>query len=161
MLSASVRFLLVCWLAFPLLLNAAPAADQEPRPYQSDLDVNAAIAAALEAGTSARPLLLIFGANWCPDSRALEAHFQRAELAGLLQREFRVLYVDVGTFHRNLDVAERYGNPIDKGIPSVALLGADGSLLYTGHGQLAGAKAMSEQEVLDFFSGLAARQGIE
>jgi hypothetical protein len=30
----------------------------------------------------------------------------------------------------NLDVAKRYGVPINKGVPALAVLGADGKLLY-------------------------------
>ena len=46
--------------------------------------------------TLAASLLLMFGANWCPDCRVLAAAMDSAELSDLLQRHFVQMKVDVG-----------------------------------------------------------------
>ena len=67
-----------------------------------------------------------------------------------------MVHIDVGMSHRNLDVVEQYGNPIDEGIPSVVLLDADGRTLFVNHGALSSAERMSDSAVKGFFERLAA-----
>ncbi|MFM7275845.1 MAG: TlpA family protein disulfide reductase [Gammaproteobacteria bacterium] len=128
---------------------------EAPRPYDEKADARAAIAAAFADNPGRKPVLIAFGGNWCSDSRALEAHFQSPGLAPLMQASFRVVHVDVGMFHRNLDIVEEYGNPIDKGIPSVVLLDADGKVLFVNHGELSSARTMSDKAVREYFERLA------
>jgi protein disulfide-isomerase len=150
-----LRHVSIGWMLFALLL-AVTAQARSPRPYDEKADANAAIAALVADSSADKRILLVFGANWCQDSRRLEAHFRSAELAPLLAREFRVLHVDVGTFHRNLDITARYGDPIDKGIPSIVLLEPDGRILFATHGQLSSASKMKRAQVVSFFERLAA-----
>lgn len=139
-----------------LMLVGCVYAGSDLRPYDDTADARAAIADALALSTASRPVLITFGANWCKDSRALEAHYQSPELAPLLDQHFVLVRVDVGMFHRNLDIVEEYGNPIDKGIPAVVLLSAEGELLYaSGQGELSSASRMSRAQVVAFFIGLA------
>jgi acyl carrier protein len=72
-----------------------------------------------------------------------------------LEREFKVVHIDVGVMHRNLDLVEEYGNPIDKGIPSVVLLDADGKSLFVNHGALSNAALMKPSAVQRYFERLA------
>ena len=67
------------------------------------------------------------------------------------EREFLVLYIDVGMFHHNLDIIARYGNPIDEGIPSVVLLDPAGNTLFVSHGGLSSADSMSDAAIMVFF----------
>lgn len=142
-----------------LAVQACAAGDftDAPRPYDEKADARAAIAAALADNPSRKPVLLAFGGNWCSDSRALEAHFRSPELAPLMDAAFKVVHVDVGMFHRNLDIVEEYGNPIDKGIPSVVLLDPDGKVLFVNHGDLSSARSMSDRAVREYFERLAKR----
>ena len=41
-----------------------------------------------------------------------------------------LVHVWIGHMDANLDVAKRYGVPIAKGVPALAVLAADGRLLY-------------------------------
>src|SRR5262245_20304013 len=122
------------------LILAAPGCatlgltDRDPRPYDAKADARAAIAAALADNPARKPVLLTFGANWCSDSRALEKHYRSPTLSEMLARDFRVVHIDVGMNHRNTDLVEQYGNPTDKGIPSVVVLDADGKTLFVNHG---------------------------
>lgn len=155
--SAATRVVLAVLIALGLsaCAGAAATADNNPRPYNEKADARAAIAAALADNPGRKRVLLTFGANWCSDSRSLEAHFQSPELAPLLEREFKVVHIDVGVMHRNLDLVEEYGNPIDKGIPSVVLLDADGTSLFVNHGALSNAALMKPSAVQRYFEQLA------
>jgi thioredoxin 1 len=74
------------------------------------------------------------------------------ELARLLARDFVVVKADVGRYDKNLDVAEKYGVPISKGIPAMAVLDPHGKLLYAqSQGQFANARAMPGRDFLEFF----------
>jgi len=124
-----------------------------PLPYDEQADAQADLAKALTAAAaSKRKVLVIFGANWCEDCRALDASLKSARNTELLAREFVVVKVDVGRFDRNTELSGRYGNPTKKGIPAAVLLSADQSVLYaTRAGELSNARRMSETGVYDFF----------
>jgi protein disulfide-isomerase len=140
----------------PLLLIAtlvATFAYAAPMPYDEAADAKADLKQALTDAKAARlPVLLIFGANWCKDCRALDQALSTGRNAELVKREFRVVKVDVGNFNKNLDLAEAYGNPIKKGIPAAVVLSPDNKVLYaTRLGELADARSMSETGIYDFF----------
>ena len=140
-------------LLFALSLTLAHAA---PLPYDEKADANADMQRALSAAkTSGTPVLVIFGANWCADCRALDKALSSGKNAELVAREFKVVKIDVGQFDRNLDVAARYGNPIKKGIPAAVVLSPQGEVLYaTRLGELADARHMSDTGIYDFFKGV-------
>jgi thioredoxin 1 len=146
----------VAMIAVLALLAGCAHSGPDYSPYDDKADAGAAIAGLLANKESARRILLVFGANWCSDSRALEQRMQEPRLAQLLAREFRVLHIDVGMSNRNLDITRRYGNPIDKGIPSVVLLSPSGDRLYTDHGSLSSAGDMTALAVQAFFERLVA-----
>jgi len=127
-----------------------------PMPYDEAADAKAELKQALSAAKSSEmPVLVIFGANWCKDCRALDQALSTGRNAELVKREFRVVKVDVGNFDKNLDVAEAYGNPIKKGIPAAVVLSPDNKVLYaTRLGELADARNMSETGIYDFFKGV-------
>jgi len=122
-------------------------------PYDEAADAKADVKRTLaEAKKQNKPVLIIYGANWCEDCRALDKALKTGRNAELMNREFKVVKVDVGRFDKNLDVAEAYGNPIKKGIPGAAVLSPDGKVLYlTRLGELADARHMSETGIYDFF----------
>jgi protein disulfide-isomerase len=138
-----------------LLTTAAYAATG---PYDESADAKADVQRALDtAAKTQRPVLVIFGANWCKDCRALDASLKASANAELIGKEFVVVKVDVGNFDRHLDIAERYGNPIKKGIPAASVVSPRQELLYaTRGGELANAREMSETGVYDFFHKVAA-----
>jgi protein disulfide-isomerase len=144
------RFVLFLPLSLSLFTAFTPAASL---PYDEAADAKGAVRQALaEAQTDKRPVLVIFGANWCEDCRALDLSLKTGRNAELIGGAFRVVKVDVGRFDRNLDVAQAYGNPIKKGIPAAVVLSADDKVLYaTKAGELADARRMSDTGVYSFF----------
>src|SRR5664279_1731959 len=94
-------------------------------PYDESANAKVEIQQALAAAKSHQgKVLVIFGANWCEDCRALDHALKTDRHAKLIATEFSVVKVDVGRFDRNLDVASAYGNPIRKGIPAAVVLSA-------------------------------------
>ncbi len=124
-----------------------------PPPYDESADAKAAVQQALSAAKARQvPVLIILGANWCEDCRALAAAMQRGKSAELIAKEFEVVKVDVGNFDRNLDLSARFGNPIAKGIPAAVVLSPAGQVVNaTKAGELADARRMSDSGVYDFF----------
>ena len=134
-----------------LFVPSAPAADG---PYNEAADARAEIQAALaDAGRSKALVLVVFGANWCPDCKLLDLAMKQGATAALVARDFKVVKVDVGRFDRNLGVAEAYGLPLKRGIPAVVVLSSANEVKYlTRAGELADARRMGEQGIHDFLS---------
>jgi len=139
-----------------LFALALPLAHAAPLPYDDKADAKADLKQALDASKAdQQPVLVIFGANWCADCRALDEALSTGKNAELVKREFKVVKIDVGNFDKNLDVATAYGNPIKKGIPAAVVLSPDNKVLYaTRLGELADARHMSETGIYDFFKGV-------
>jgi thioredoxin len=141
----------------PLLLTAlaacAWAVTATEWPYDERADATADVQHALTAArTDHRRVLLVFGANWCADCRALDQAMHGSS-EQLIKGKFDVVKIDVGNFDKNLELAARYGNPIKNGIPAVVVLGADERVIYsTKGGELADARKMGDQGIYDFLS---------
>ncbi len=156
------HWLLVSLLALAPLAHAAdlPAdtAPQGTQPYDEHADAQAQVKQALAAGKRAhKPTLLVFGANWCGDCRALDASLHTEQNAALVAQHFEVVKIDVGNFDRNLKLDQAYGHPIAKGIPAAVVISPAGKLVYaTRAGELANARKMSDQGIYDFFARVAA-----
>ncbi len=152
------RFLPLLAAFAALLLAAISPAWAQQGPYDETADARQQIQQALvDASRDQRPLLLVFGANWCGDCKVLEMAFKEGRVATLVSQRYRVLKINVGRFDRNTDLAERYGVPLKEGIPAVALVSAAGQTVYaTKAGELADARKMGEQGIHDFFAKLAA-----
>jgi len=79
-------------------------------PYDEAANAKADVERALAmASTTKRSVLVIFGANWCEDCRALDVSLKNTRNAELVAKEFVVVKVDVGNFDRNLGLAAQYG----------------------------------------------------
>lgn len=122
-------------------------------PYDDKADARADVQRALAAAQAEHlPVLLIFGANWCEDCRALDRALNSPKNAELISTKFKLVKVDVGNFNRNTGLAAEYGNPIKKGIPAAVVLSADNQILHSSKdGELADARHMSDSGIYDFF----------
>ncbi len=120
-------------------------------PYDEKADAAADVEHALGATrTDHKKVLLVFGANWCEDCRALDKALQGSSRT-LIQGKFDVVKIDVGNFDKNLELDARYGHPIKNGIPAVVVLDTDNQVIYsTKGGELANARHMGEQGIYDF-----------
>ncbi len=120
-----------------LALAAGPEyPNKGPDIYDTQADAKVDIAQALhDAKAQQKHVLVMMGANWCIWCRRLHAMMESdPAVARLLKQKYLVVNVDVNQRDgkkRNLDVNERYGNPIQFGLPVLLVLDADGHLLVT------------------------------
>jgi len=126
-------------------------------PYDERADAAEEVHQALQAAHLVhKDVLLVFGANWCPDCRVLDEALHGKGAAPLKDR-FVIVKIDVGNFDKNLELARRYEVPLRKGIPAAALVTGDDALLYvTKAGELANARRMGEPAIVDLFSRIVA-----
>ena len=147
------------WFVAVAMAAALHAMAQTPAPvpawrgYDEAADARADIEKArAEAAARGRQVLVVFGANWCGDCRVLDMAMKQGRLKALMDGRYVVVKVDVARFDKNVDIAQRYGVPLKKGIPTVAVLAADGSVSFvTAGGELADARSMGEEALVRFF----------
>jgi len=146
------KLLALCALA--LMLNVAAAADKGP--YNEHANAKQDMQAALKtAKVENKAVLIVFGANWCGDCKVLDMEMHQGELAALVKDRLVVVKIDVGRYDKNLDVAGQYGKILKNGVPSVALVRADGSVAYqTDGGELADARKMGRDGISQFFTAM-------
>lgn len=132
-----IRALLAIGLALAVSACASvpdSAAHPEARAYSAAADARADVDAALSrAAANGKRVLLVMGANWCHDSRALAGWLETPRFAALTAARYEVVYVDVGVPQtgegRNLDIARRFGLAELPGTPALLVLTADGKAL--------------------------------
>ncbi len=120
--------------------------------YPLDADAKKEIDAALKvAGANHKRVMLIFGANWCYDCHVLDRALHEGDAGEIVQERFVLVHVDIGEGDKNLDLAKKYKTPLDKGVPAVAILKGDGSLLYSsGDGEFESARTMMKKDLKAF-----------
>lgn len=103
------------------------------------------------ANSQNRKLIVIFGADWCPDCRALDGILAEPDIKAILDAEFVMMKVDVGRFDKNLSLNEKLGNPIQNGIPSLVVVSPKGELITsTKGGEFSNASKMTKEQVLEY-----------
>jgi thiol:disulfide interchange protein len=105
--------------------------DIYPDPQQAGADLAAALKTAAQTH---KRVLLDFGGNWCGDCQVLDIYFHNAQNLPLLQSNFVLVHVNIGQKDENVDIAEKYGIPLGKGVPALAVLSENGKLLYSQKG---------------------------
>ena len=140
--------------ALVAILLCATVAIAAERLYPPTSAAEADIATALkEAAATHRRVLVDFGGDWCTDCKVLDIRFHEPANAELLQRRYVVVRVNVGDkgIKENFDVAERYGIPLQKGVPALAVLESDGRLVYSQkNGEFESMRSMDRGSVTDF-----------
>ena len=134
-----------------LLIFTTAAVLAAEGPYNEKADAKLEIKNALKAATHT-PIVVVFGANWCGDCRALDKAMKQGPSASLLERDFRIIKVDVGHFDKNVALAGSYGVPLSNGIPAIAIISSSNEVLYvTREGELANARKMGDEGIYQFF----------
>jgi len=137
--------MLVAAWSFACLGQAAPA--QKPI-YDESADARAEIQEALhKARAEHKRVIVVFGANWCYDCHVLDAAFHRPDLAEIIAANYEVVHVDIGKGNKNQDLMAKYEVPMKRGIPGLAVLDADGKLIYSQkNGEFENARAMKPED---------------
>jgi thiol:disulfide interchange protein len=122
--------------------------------YSETANPKADIAAALEkAKAEHKRVLLDFGGDWCGDCQVLDIYFHQAPNAELLEKNFVLVHVWIGRMDSNLDVASKYGVPISRGVPALAVLAPDGKVMYAQKsGEFEDMRNMNPASVTEFLN---------
>lgn len=113
---------------------SARAHENENSIFDESRDAAADVNALLETiAQNGKMGIIIMGANWCHDSRALAGHFASARFAAMLAPKYEIVYVDVGVPQtgngRNIDIAKHFGIKKIKGTPTVIIVDSNGDIL--------------------------------
>ncbi len=128
--------------------------NKEKEIYNERADAHAEIKEALEkAAAGHKRVIIVFGANWCFDCHALDKDFHRPDIAPIIAANYEVVHVDIGKGEKNQDLMAKYEVPMKRGIPGLAVLDADGKLVYSQkNGEFENARALAPEDVLAFLN---------
>jgi thioredoxin 1 len=121
-------------------------------PYDEAADARKDIAAAqAQAKIDKKHVLLVFGANWCPDCVALSKIFYDPSVWPFLDANYHVVKVDIGNWKKNMDVNKDFGSPVNGYVPAAAILDWNGQIVTTAKDKrIADARSSTKQEILDY-----------
>jgi len=130
---------LVAGAALAGVLAAGTVAAQEKAPgdevasiYDTKADGQVLLETALaRAARDNKRVLVVFGGNWCPWCRKLDAVFrENREIARILLYEYEVAKIDIGRFDKQMKIPKGYGADIENaGVPFLTILDARGKVL--------------------------------
>jgi len=128
--------------------------DMKKNIYPPDADVHAEIKEAEEkAATEHKRVLLVFGANWCFDCHVLDLAFHRPDFSAAMSG-YKVVHVDLGDDEKkNADVVKQFDVTLDKGIPTLAVIEADGKVVVSQkNGEFEDARSLTPEALLEFLN---------
>ncbi len=99
--------------------------------YSETAVPSADIASALkQARAEHKRVILDFGGDWCGDCQVLDIYFHEQPNLELLEKNFVLVHVWIGRMDKNIDVAAKYGVPINRGVPALSVLDSRGKVLF-------------------------------
>jgi thioredoxin 1 len=122
--------------------------------YEDPTAVQAGIEAAkAKAAREGKRVAVVFGADWCPDCFAFESALKHRLVLPIVEPSFVFVKVSIGNRNRNLELMTDFGMAVENGIPAVAILEPDGTLVAAQRqGEFRNASALlSVAEIVSFF----------
>jgi hypothetical protein len=111
----------------PPVAGAHPEARSFTVSENAMADVDAALA---RAAASGKRVLIVMGANWCHDSRALAGWLETQRFAELVAARYELVFVNIGMPQtgdgHNLGIARRFGLDELPGSPNLLVLTPQG-----------------------------------
>jgi thiol:disulfide interchange protein len=140
------------WRVATLALLMTAKLPAQWTPIYSNEDAKPVIKITLAAAAKThKRVILDFGGNWCPDCKVLDYYFHQSPNDALLAKGFLVVHVNIGNYDMNLDVAERYGVPLKRGVPALVVLDSQGrTLLVQRSGEFESMSRMQSESVTEF-----------
>lgn len=148
--------------ALVLMATVAFAAANPNAPYRDSADSRQELTAAKQRAAAANHLVMvIFGANWCPDCVVLHRSLESGETEIYARQHFEFVAVNVGNFDKNLDLAKEFGVTLKKGIPAAVILAPDGTVVgMTNHGELEASRNYTPQQILGFMQDIVEKRQV-
>jgi thiol:disulfide interchange protein len=129
------KFIALAVLLALAACKAPPTNTVRSEIYPDPAQARADLATALQtAARSHKRILLDFGGNWCADCQVLNIYFHDAKNRPILEANFVLVPINIGHMDANLDIAERYEVPLSRGVPALAVLSDNGTLIYSQKG---------------------------
>ena len=104
-----------------------------------------------QARAEGKRVLLDFGGDWCGDCQVLDIYFHQEPNASLLNKNFVKVIVNIGHEDANVDLAHRYGVPL-QGVPALAVLSPEGKLLTSQNKEFSDMRYMEPGSVTEFLN---------
>ena len=96
--------------------------------------------------------IVIFGANWCPDARLLEGVIRIPVVNNFLERNTKILSIDVGKYEINTELFSFFDGNIQDGIPRVFIMDRMGqNINLHANATMRKAREFSTQDIFDYF----------
>src|SRR5579875_2400515 len=108
-------------------------------------------AAIIQASREHKRIILDFGGDWCPDCQVLNIYFNQSPNRELLDKYFIRVNVNIGHEDANLELAHKYGVPV-QGVPALAVLDEHGKLLYAQNKEFADMRNMQASDLTQFLN---------
>lgn len=133
---------------------AGESGHPEARPFDRARNANVDLDRALDkAKKSGNNVLLVMGANWCHDSRALSGWLASPRFKRLVADQYELVFVDVGNKDRNIDIAQNFGMERIKGTPTVLVVSPEAEHLNPKTAPTwRNAASRSEDEIFSYFA---------
>ncbi len=96
-------------------------------------DPKASIAEGIaQAKKEHKRVIIDFGGDWCGDCQVLDIYFHQGPNLAILQKSFVLVHVFIREeMDNNIQLAAKYGVPIAKGVPALAVLDENGNVIYS------------------------------
>ena len=96
--------------------------------------------------------IVIFGANWCPDAKFLEAVMQLPTVKNFLEKYVNILNIDLGKYEINMELFNFFDSNIKDGIPRVFIMDKRGlNINLDSNDTMRKARELSAQEIFNYF----------
>ena len=124
-----------------------------PEPYSgmliADDDLKKFINLSVEQNKQS---IIIFGANWCPDARLLEAVMQLKLVKKYLNKHSNILHIGVGDYEINTELFKVFDKNIRDGIPRIFIMDRKGrNINLQDNDTMRKARELSTQGIFDYF----------
>ena len=124
-------------LAVGAVVSAAPMAGAQSSPIPhahiypdvqaAHMDIQTALA---KARKEHKRVLVDFGGDWCGDCQVLNYYMHQSPNKELLEKYYVLVDVNIGHIDQNIDIGDKYGVVLKKGVPAMAVLRPDGTVVY-------------------------------
>jgi thiol-disulfide isomerase/thioredoxin len=105
------------------------------------------------AAQTHKRVLLDFGGDWCGDCQVLDLYFHDEKNRPILEAGFVLVHVNIGHMDANLDIAQKYQVPLNRGVPALAVLSDKGVLLFSQKsGEFEAMRSMESSAVTSFLA---------
>ena len=100
--------------------------------------------------------IIIFGANWCPDCRVFSGTIEINSVKKFTDKNFNIMYIDVGRYDKNMNLIEYFDIPPADGIPRVLVFNLNREIINNSTTtEWRTARDRTSQEIFNFFQIMA------